>query len=272
MGSLIELNAFITVEPIRLKCYKVPFSCKSETMDVNEFLWPTLRLLAITGLASATFRGGFLFFKGDKDKTLEVMSFLCERIEDLECCIGNAIEEVIEPISEQKSQIIREIFYRALNINAFKNYHIVKIRNTNFYILREDIIRKNKRYEQLFIRTYKTSNGTIYTAIRGLRTVFDFFNKYGFLIVDFKTLIFDSKGSSVHWIKLPFPLRLDHRRFAQVNSSTRYDILEEMVKLLFGERSYKVVFPDGDVVVLEKISSDEIPYVVRPRTTHAESL
>jgi len=265
---LIELNVFMTVEPVKLKCYKVPFSCKSKIRDVSEFIWPMLRLLAITGLASATFREGFLFFKGDKDKTLEMVSSLCESTEGLEYSIGEAEEEIIEPTSE-KNQIIREIFYKALNRIAFKSYYIMKIRNINFYILRKNIVRE---HEKSFIKVYKTPNATTYTAIRGLRTVFDFFDRYGFLFIDFKTFVFDNKGNSIHWIELPLSLRLEHRRFAQVNSSTRYDILEEMINLLFGGDEHKVVFPDGDVIMFERISSDKIPYVVRSRTARAEPL
>jgi len=244
----VELNVFITTKPLYLKCFKVPFSYRSSDKDVSEMVWSLLRLMAMRGLAAATIRGGFLYFKGDKNKTLNLLNMISKGVDGIECEIDKVTIGCIAPISPQGAQVIREIFYRALNREALKNFYVMKLRNMNYYILKEAVARENPDY----MKEIQASNGTTYRVIRGLRVTLDFINCYGLLFIDFRTFIFNKEGRNIHWIELPMTQRTEYRSFSQVGSAVRYKILNDMIKLLFGKDKYEVTFPDGDVVIFTR--------------------
>ena len=86
---MIELSVFITINPVSLKCFKVPFSYRSDNRNISDIVWKLIRLLAKAGIAAATLREGFLYFKGDRHKTLYTFYITSEEIGDIECKIKN---------------------------------------------------------------------------------------------------------------------------------------------------------------------------------------
>ena len=139
----VSLSVFISENPLRLKCYRFPFLYPSNIKEVNDIVWSLVRTLSRAGIAVSTIRKGYFYFKGNKEKLATLIQRIITRDTRILCKVEDVEEVLVSSYDKQNKQIIRELFYRALNRVALRNYIVMKIRNIDYYVLREKIARED---------------------------------------------------------------------------------------------------------------------------------